>query len=91
MIIKLPFIEIGISRNIRFYANINWILYKLFHKHRKYPCGQRKKYMYCGQPWKVNRVYVSKDKHEYRCKVCNSIRVLSNKELRLEDFENNTW
>ena len=92
MQLNFPFIKIYIERNVRFYAKIDWILYKLFNKHRKYPCGQKRKshYIYCGQPFESKRVYLSEDKHSFCCKVCNHKKYISSKELSLENF-NEFW
>lgn len=88
MRIRLPFIDIyfNIERNTRFYANIQWILYKYFKKTREYSCGQKyaDKCLYCAQPWKKERLYLSEDKHKIKCRVCNKTRISANYELTLD-------
>ena len=64
-----------------------WWLYKLFGIQRKYPCGRTKKnkYLCCMQPFIGERMYLSENKTECYCKVCNSIRELSTHEIDLNN------
>ena len=68
-------IEIYVSKNNEFFAEISWLLYKYFGKKRTLPCGQKEKYIYCAQPMDLERVYFSEDKRECYCKVCDSVRI----------------
>ena len=76
-------IQIYIAKDVHFFANIQWLLYKYFHKERTIPCGRTKKdkYLCCCQPMIKERVYLSGDKHECLCKVCHSTRLLTNQIL----------
>ena len=76
-------IQIHIFKDVYFFANIQWLLYKYFHKERTIPCGRTKKdkYLCCCQPMRKERVYLSEDKHECFCKVCHQTRVLTNQIL----------
>ena len=68
-----------IHRNPYFFAHIQWFLYKIFGIKRRVPCGRRKKekYLCCCQPFDEERVYLNDNHTEARCKVCDSIRVMS--------------
>lgn len=81
---KYPF-KIKIQRNPYFFANVQWILFKLFGIKRTYPCGRSKKesYLCCCQPYKniAKKVYLSEDKKSIICKVCGSIIMLSNEPI----------
>lgn len=81
----LPF-EVYIDINKRFFAEVDWFLYKHFGKKRTVPCGRSKKdkYLCCSQPPKADRVYFSDDKTEGYCKVCGHLRIMSNHPLDLE-------
>ena len=70
-------------------VEIQWLKYKYFHKIRTIPCGRNfnNKYLCCCQPMKSERVYLSNDNKECYCKVCNTMRVLSNHEINI----NNPW
>ena len=64
---------------------IQYYFYKILHKQRKYPCGRNKKdhYLCCKMPLKESRVYFNENKTECYCKVCNSIKLLSNHPINL--------
>lgn len=77
-------IKIYISRNEKFFAKIEWFLYKHFGIKRTIPCGQTKKYIYCAQPTDEEHCYYSKeDKTEVRCKCCNTVKIMSNRPINL--------
>lgn len=84
----LPF-EVYVDINRRFFAEIDWFLYKHFGKKRTAPCGHSKKskHVCCSQPIKVERVLFSDDKKACYCKVCGFLRIMSNHPLDLE----HTW
>ena len=81
-------INIYIEKNRRFFAEVDWILYKIFGKTRTIPCGRTKKdkYLCCNQPLDKNRMYLTEDKKECYCKVCNSTRILSNQPIDLDNI-----
>lgn len=78
--------------NIKFKVEIEWLLYKWFGIKRKIPCGRKKgeKCLCCRQPFITERNYLTNDGKEWRCKVCNSRRIISNCKLpnRIEDALN---
>ena len=88
-------VNIYIDRNEKFFAKIEWFLYKYFNIKRTIPCGQTKenKYLYCAQPIDYEHCYYSKeDKTEIRCKCCDKVKIMSNrpidlKSMREEDLE----
>ena len=71
-----------IRKNSKFFAKIDWILYKLFKIKRKNPCGRNKKenFLCCELSPTVNNSYIEFDEHgfELKCKVCNSSHMSSN-------------
>ena len=71
---------IRIERNPYFFARVQWVLYKIFGIKRSVPCGRRKgeKYLCCCQPSEDKRIFFNEDHTEAYCKVCNSIRAMSN-------------
>lgn len=80
-------INIYINRNEKFFARIQWFLYKHFNIKRTIPCGQTKKnkYLYCAQPTDEEHCYYSKeDKTEVRCKCCNKLKIMSNRPINLK-------
>lgn len=64
-----------IHKNPKFFAKIDWILYKLF-KIKKNPCGRNKKesFLCCELSPTINNSYIEFDDYgfELKCKVCNS-------------------
>lgn len=56
-------ITIDIRRNPYFFAKIDWLLWRLFKRKPKHPCGRRRKerYLCCCQPLDNDRVYLSND------------------------------
>lgn len=81
-------LPIKIYRNDRWFANLEWYLFKYFHIKRKIPCGRTKKnsYLCCNQSYDPKRIYFNLDRTKAYCKVCNSIRYMSNHSL-----PNNPW
>ncbi len=80
-------LPIKFYRNDRWFANLEWYLFKYFHIKRKIPCGRTKKndFLCCRQPFDIKRVYFNKDRTECRCKVCDKIRMLSSRPLNPEN------
>lgn len=80
-------LRVYIHRNEHFFANIQWILFKLFKKKRKISCGRTKKdyYLCCCQPLVEDRVYFNEDRTKAYCKCCDSIRIMSTKPLAHDD------
>lgn len=78
--------------SIKFKVEIEWLLYKWFGIKRKIPCGRKKgeNYLCCRQPFVTERSYLTNDNKEWRCKVCNCRRIVSNYKLpdRIEDALN---
>lgn len=81
-------IKIYICKNTRFFAEIDWILYKCFKKKRINPCGRSKKdkHLCCCQPMKKERLYLSEDKTKCFCKVCNKYRIFSSQPINLDNL-----
>lgn len=77
--------------NIKFKVEIEWLLYKWFGIKRNIPCGRKKgeKCLCCRQPFITERNYLTNDGKEWRCKVCNSRRIISN--CKLPDRIEDTW
>ncbi len=73
-------------------VEIEWLLYKYFKIKQKYPCGRKKgeNYLCCQQPWIAERHYLTKDKKEWRCKVCDRCVIMSNYEMS-ENFDKALW
>ena len=75
--------------NVKLKVEIEWLLYKWFGIKRNIPCGRRKgeKCLCCRQPFITERNYLTNDGKEWRCKVCNNRRIISNCKLpdRIED------
>lgn len=71
-----------VYKNSKFFAKIDWILYKLFKIKRKNPCGRNKKenFLCCELSPTVNNSYIEFDDHgfEIKCKVCNGSHMISN-------------
>ena len=65
-----------IRKNPKFFAKIDWILYKLFKIKRKNPCGRNKKenFLCCELSPTINNSYIEFDNYGFKikCKVCNS-------------------
>lgn len=82
---EFPF---NIYRNNKWFANIEWYLFKYFHIKRKIPCGRTKEdsYLCCEQPCDPKRIYFNLNRTKAYCKVCGSIRCMSNHPL-----PNNPW
>ena len=78
-------LQISITKNPEFFANLQWLQYKYFHKTRNLPCGQTKARMYCAQPWSTDRIYFNEDHTACYCKVCNHCKIFSNKPLSTEN------
>ena len=70
-------------------VEIQWLEYKYFHKTRTIPCGRTKqnKYLCCCQPFIPKRMYLSENKEECYCKVCNYIKISANHSIDM----NNLW
>lgn len=73
---------------MRLNVEIEWLLYKWFGIKRKYPCGRKKgeNYLCCQQPWIAERYYLTEDKKEWHCKVCDRCAVMSSYEMS-ENFD----
>ena len=73
---------------MRLNVEIEWLFYKWFRIKRKYPCGRKKgeNYLCCQQPWIAERYYLTEDKKEWHCKVCDSCRIMSNHKMS-ENFD----
>lgn len=69
-------------------TEIEWLLYKWFGIKRKYPCGRKKgeSYLCCCQPWIAERHYLTEDRKEWRCKVCDRCIIMSNHKMS-ENFD----
>ena len=67
---------------------IEWLLYKYFKIKRKNPCGRKKNenFLCCQQPWIAERHYLTKDKKEWHCKVCDRCIIMSNYKMS-ENFD----
>ena len=54
-------VTIDIRRNPYFFAKIDWLLWRLFKRKPKHPCGRQRKekYLCCCQPLDNDRVYLS--------------------------------
>ena len=65
-----------IRKNPKFFAKIDWILYKLFKIKRKNPCSRNKKenFLCCELSPTINNSYIEFDNYGFKikCKVCNS-------------------
>lgn len=87
IILPTTVIYIDTERNHKFFAKIEWELYKRFGKKRTIPCGRTKKdkYLNCYQPLDEEHVYLNKDKTEAYCKCCGSIKMMSNYEINLKN------
>lgn len=73
-----------ITRDSNFWARKDWLLYKYFKKRRMIPCGRTKttSYLCCCLSPNDKNSYISEDGHEIRCKVCNSLHVLSSNPIK---------
>lgn len=64
------------------YAKFQWLLFKLFGKRPKAPCGHTKNAVgyYCHLPMNVKYCDIINDRkrHEVVCKCCGEIKMLSN-------------
>lgn len=84
---NLLLVDIYVHRNEKFFAKIQWFLYKHFDIKRTVPCGQTKKnkYLWCAQPTDEVHCYYSKeDKTEVRYKCCNQLKIMSNQPIDLK-------
>ena len=81
-------ITIDIRRNPYFFAKIDWLLWRLFKRKPKQPCGRRRneRYLCCCQPLDIDRVYLSDDGKEVFCKCCGSCIMRSNYLLDEKDI-----
>lgn len=80
----MKILGLKITRDDYFWAKIDWFLYKYLKIKRKYPCGRTKKnkdFCCCLTPDEKNS-YITKDKHEIRCKVCGSVRMISSEPIK---------
>lgn len=86
-------ITIDIRRNPYFFAKIDWLLWKLFKRKPKQPCGRRRKekYLCCCQPLDNDRVYLEDDGKKAICKCCGSCRIMSNHPLDEKDVFGTQW
>lgn len=73
-------------------VEIEWLLYKWFGIKRKDPCGRKKNenYLCCCQPLVAERHYLSEDKKEWHCKVCDRCVIRSNYKMS-ENFNEAMW
>lgn len=60
------------------------IIHKFYHFFHPYPCGRSKNdsYLCCRRKTNKFTSYITKDKHEIKCRFCNSTKVLSSDEIR---------
>ena len=88
MKIVLPTTIIYFERNTKFFAKIEWWLYKNFNKKRSIPCGRTKKdsYLNCCQPFDDEHCYLSEDKTSAFCKCCNKTKIISNHPINLKNI-----
>lgn len=65
-----------------------WLLWKYFNVKRKIPCGrvEKDKFLCCLQPINSKTTYLSEDRKEAYCKVCNSLRVRANHIIDLDNL-----
>jgi hypothetical protein len=74
-----------INRNDKVFAKISWILYRLFGIKRTMPCGRTKRtsYLCCDLPPNPKNSYIINDDitHEVRCKVCDSVHMMSSNHI----------
>ena len=86
-------INVRVRRNPYFFAKIDWLLWRLFKRKPKHPCGRQRKekYLCCCQPLDNDRVYLSDDGKEAICKCCGSCRVMSNHPLDEKDVFETQW
>lgn len=83
--------KISIKRNEYVFAKLDWLLYKLFRKRRKIPCGRTKKDKYlccCLTPNDKNSEIVDSG-HKIICKVCGNLHVLSSEIMT--DINRGAW
>lgn len=64
-------------------VEVEWLLYKLFKIKRKNLCGRKKNenFLCCQQPLIAKRFYLTDDKKEWHCKVCNRCIVMASYEM----------
>lgn len=74
---------ITIHRNDKFFANLEWQLYKIFGIRRTIPCGRNKKnrYLCCMLSPNNENSYISEDKHKIICKVCGHTHMLTSDKI----------
>lgn len=75
----MKILGLNITRDEFFWAKIDWYLYKYLKIKRKIPCGRTRKtqhYCCCLIPNEKNS-YISKDRHEIKCKVCGNSHMFS--------------
>ena len=87
IILPTTIIYISAERNHKFFAKIEWLLYKKFGKTRNISCGRTKKdaYLNCYQPLDEEHCYLNEDETEAYCKCCGKIKMLSNHKINLKD------
>ena len=83
MKITLPTTIIYFERNTKFFAKIEWFLFKTFNKKRTIPCGRTKKdkCLCCCQPLDEEHIYLSEDKTEAYCKCCGHTKIICNYQI----------
>lgn len=61
-------------------------LYKIIHG--PYPCGRTKqdKFLCCRRKSNKFNFYLTKDKTEVKCRFCNSIKIMSNRPIDLDNI-----